>query len=548
MQFGTCAGMGAVGGSWTGVGGRMSAVASDAPEARSTAGLAVEVRSVGKRYRGVRALDNVTLTIAQGEIHALVGENGAGKSTLGKIIAGAVAPDDGEIVIDGHAVRHRSPRDAIRMGIAMIDQELAVVPGMSALDNVFLGIERVRGGMLDRAAQRIRFAELAERLGVHFAESVRAGTLRTADQQKLEIMRALARDARLIVMDEPTAALSRLEARRLLAIARELRASGVTLIFISHMLEDVLSLSDTVTVLKDGRHVRTAPAARETSESLVTAMLGRALELVFPAKAPPPPGAPVVLRVRGLSRAPVFSGIDFDIRAGEILGLAGLVGSGRSEIARAVFGADPAEGTIELDGRPVRLRSPRRAIQEGIAMLPESRKDQGLAMHRPVQENVVMAHLGEVCTAGIVRRREERRLVEQMLRAVDVRGARNLAMPVTALSGGNQQKVAIAKWLVRQPRLLIADEPTRGVDVGAKRAIYGLIRDLAARGVAVLLISSELEEVIGLAHRVLVVRAGRIVAGFDGDRVSEEEIMRAAFGGEALEGSLAHQGGRSDDR
>jgi ABC-type sugar transport system ATPase subunit len=498
--------------------------------AAGASGLRVEIQDVSKRYGGARALDDVSVSVAAGEIHALVGENGAGKSTLGKIVAGVVAPDAGSIVVDGRPVAFRSPRDAIRYGIALIHQELALAPAMSVLDNVFLGIELGRAGLLSRSDQRLRFGELAARIGFEHSPSVRVETLRVADQQKVEILRALVRDARLIVMDEPTAALTRVEADRLLEITRDLRAEGVTVIYVSHILPDVLGLCDTVTVLKDGRHVKTTSASAETTDTLVTAMLGRSMDLVFPARGAPPSDGPIVLSVRNLSRPPAFEDVSFDIRRGEIVGLAGLVGSGRTEIARAVFGADAATGTVEVQGRPLHRRSPRSGIRRGIALLPESRKEQGLVMMRPVTENVTIAHIGEVTSAGVVQVRRERRLVARLLKSVDARAA-SQSMPVSALSGGNQQKTAIAKWLVKTPKVLLADEPTRGIDVGAKRAIYELISDLAAQGLGVLLISSELEEVLGLAHRVLVVRRGRIVADLAGGAADEETVMRAAFGG-----------------
>jgi ABC-type sugar transport system ATPase subunit len=337
------------------------------------------------------------------------------------------------------------------------------------------------------------------------------------------------RDTRIIVMDEPTAALTRDEADRLLALTRELRDDGVTVIYVSHILGDVLALCDTVTVLKDGRKVKTTPASEETGDSLVTAMLGRSLDVAFPTPAPPPADAPVVLSVRGLSRPPAFEDISFEVRAGEIVGLAGLVGSGRTEIARAIFGADPAAGTVELEGRELRARSPRASIRRGLALLPESRKDQGLVMVRPLNENVTMAHVGAISSRGVLQRRREQRVVGDALRSVDARAA-SQSLPVSSLSGGNQQKTALAKWLVRTPRLLLADEPTRGIDVGAKRAIYDLIHGLAADGLGVLLISSELGEVLGLAHRVIALRAGRIVGEFAGDDANEETVMRAVFG------------------
>ena len=492
-------------------------------------GAACAVRGISKRYGAAVALDDVSLEVAPGEIHALVGENGAGKSTLGKIVAGAITPDAGEILVDGEPVAYRAPRDAIRHGIGLIEQEFALAPDLSVLDNVFLGVELGSHGLVDRGEQRERFSELAERIGFRERSSAPVRTLRTADQQKVEILRLLVRDSRLIVMDEPTAALTRDEADRLLQITRELRDDGVTVIYVSHILGDVLALCDTVTVLKDGRRVRTAPAAEETTDSLVTAMLGRSLDVAFPTPSPPPADARVVLSVRGLSHPPAFDDISFDVRAGEIVGLAGLVGSGRTEIARAIFGADPADGAVEIEGRTLRSRSPRASIRRGLALLPESRKDQGLVMVRPLTENVTMAHVGAVSRRGVLAKRREQRVVGEALRSVDARAA-STSMPVSSLSGGNQQKAALAKWLVRTPRLLLADEPTRGIDVGAKRAIYDLIHGLAADGLGVLLISSELGEVLGLAHRIIALRAGRIVGEYSGDDADEETIMRAVFG------------------
>jgi rhamnose transport system ATP-binding protein len=501
----------------------------DPTRAAAGSSIGLELHGISKRYGGAQALDDVSVSVAGGQIHALVGENGAGKSTLGKIIAGAVLADGGEIRVDGRAVTFRSPRDAIREGVALIHQELALVPALSVIDNVFLGVEIGRGGIVDRAGELVRFQELAARIGFEPPPSARVETLRVSEAQKVEILRALVRHARLIVMDEPTAALTRVEADRLLEITRDLRNHGVTVIYVSHVLADVLALCDTITVLKDGRHVKTVPAKGETIDSLVTAMLGRSMDLVFPPRQAPAVGAPVVLSVRDLSRPPAFTDISFDVRAGEIVGLAGLVGSGRTEIARAVFGADPATGTIEMAGRTLSHRNPRTGIRRGLAMLPESRKDQGLVMIRPVRENVSLAHLKEVSWRGVVNAARERLRVGEVLDSVDAR-VPSLAMPVSGLSGGNQQKAAIAKWLVKTPTVLLADEPTRGIDVGAKRAIYELIHRLAAQGLGVLLISSEIEEVLGLAHRVLVVRNGGIVAEFTADQASEESVMRAAFG------------------
>jgi ABC-type sugar transport system ATPase subunit len=494
----------------------------------------VELRGVDKYFGGVRALVNVDLAIARGSIHGLVGENGAGKSTLGKIIAGVYRPDAGELWVDGQQAEYRSPRDALRDGVTIITQEPTLVPHRSALENVFLGIEGARAGLVDTRTLRRRFAQLVELAQLELPANALARTLRVADQQKVEILRAIARDARLVVMDEPTSALTADESERLFQVVRRLRQRGTTVIYVSHFLEEVLGLVDTVTVLRDGRVVRTAAAAEETPERLVNAMLGRSMDLTFPEKGPPPAGASVVLSVRDLSRPPAVQDVSFDIRAGEILGLAGLIGSGRSEVARAIFGADrKGSGTIEVDGKPVRIRSPRDAVRAGVVMLPEDRKSQGLLMLRSIADNMTLPHLRSVSWAWILDPARERRAAYALMRRVDVR-ARGLSSKVVTLSGGNQQKVLFAKWLFRLPRVFIADEPSRGIDVGAKRAIYELIRSLAEQGIAVLLISSEHEEVLGLAHRILVMREGRIVAEFDEHTMSEDAVLRAAF---AMEGS-----------
>jgi ABC-type sugar transport system ATPase subunit len=489
----------------------------------------VRVEAVAKRFGGVHALRGIDLEIATGSIHALVGENGAGKSTLAKILAGVYRPDEGTIVVDGRPVDYRSPRDALADGITIIAQEPTVVPHRSVQENVFLGVEGTRCGLLDRRRTARRVDELVERTGIELPARALPRTLTVADQQKVEILRAIARDASLFIMDEPTSALTADESERLFELIQALQGRGATIVYVSHFLQEVLSLADTVTVLRDGRLVRTARAAEETPERLVAAMLGRTLDLTFPDKTPPPADAPVVLSVRGLSRPPAVAEVSFDIRAGEILGLAGLIGSGRSEVARAIFGADRATaGTIELDGRPIRPRSPRAAVRRGIVMLPEDRKRQGLLMLRSLIENVTLPHLDEVAHGGVIRRRKEAARTAELISALDVRTRSNRA-PVSSLSGGNQQKVLFARWLFDRPRVFVADEPTRGVDVGAKRAIYELIRSLAADGIAVLLISSEHEEVLGLAHRVLVMRAGRIVAELGQETMSEDAVLRAAF-------------------
>ena len=489
-----------------------------------------ELRAIGKRFGGVVALRRISLAVHRGEIHGLVGENGAGKSTLGKIVAGVVQPDEGALIVAGREVWYRSPRQALEDGVTFIAQERLLVETRSVIENVFLGVEPAWRSIVDRRRLRARYAALRERTGFDLPPHAGVRDLRAADRQKVEVMRALARDADLVIMDEPTAGLTRDEATELLDVVSLLKTQGATVLYISHTLEEVLSVADTVSVLRAGELVRSAPTASESVGSLVTAMLGRALELTFPEKALPAEDAPVVLSVQGLTRSGLVDDVSFDVRAGEIVGITGLIGSGRSQVARLVSGADPMDaGTVALDGEPLRLRSPRDAIRHGIVLLPESREDEGLMMRRSIVENIALPHLKAVSRAAVLRRRYEARRAAELIKRVDVR-THALTARLATLSGGNQQKVLFAKWLFRRPRVLIADEPTRGVDVGAKAALYELMHSFAAAGVSVLLISSEAKEVIGLAHRVLVMRGGRVVDEFDGRVAREDEVMRAAFG------------------
>jgi simple sugar transport system ATP-binding protein/ribose transport system ATP-binding protein len=504
------------------------------PAPQPLQGAHVELQDVSKSFGGTRALAGVSLTINKGSIHALVGENGAGKSTLGKIIAGAHSPDEGRLLLGGEPVRFHSPRDAIARKVILIAQELSIVTSLTVAENVFLGAEPRRAGFQDRRKLRRQYADLAAAAGFELDGDAHAGTLRTADQQKVEILRALSRDAELIVMDEPTAALSRPDVEALHAVIRRLAAGGTTVVLVSHFLGEVLELADQVTILRDGHLVRTVPAAGQTQDSLLSAMLGRPLEAAFPPRRLAPADAPVVLSVRDL-RAPGVNGVSFDLRAGEILGLAGLVGAGRTEVARAIYRANRvSSGTVTLAGPhgPARVPvtgGPRAAMRAGVLMIPESRKEQGLMLGRSVTENVSLASLARVAAAGLVRTGPERRTVRDVLAKVDVRGGSQVA-PASTLSGGNQQKLLFARSLLRDPRVLIADEPTRGVDVGAKRAIYELLATLTASGVGVLVISSDIEEVLGLAHRVLVMRGGQVTAELAGDQATEAAILSAAFG------------------
>ncbi|HWK19554.1 MAG TPA: sugar ABC transporter ATP-binding protein [Microbacteriaceae bacterium] len=492
----------------------------DAPQ------LQVELRGVGKSFGGTWVLQDIDLTIEPGSVHALVGENGAGKSTLSKIISGVYQADTGTLVVGGEEVRFTTPREALDRGVATIAQELALVPALSVAENVFLGREPRRAGFLDRRQLRRQFLELAGPTGFDLNPDTPVGSLRTADQQKVEILRALARGAAFIIMDEPTAALAGHDAELLHGVVRRLAANGTTVLLISHFLGEVLELADTVTILRDGRHIRTAPASEETESSLIEGMLGRSLGSVFPEKSAPPVDAPTMLEVEDLV-APGVTGVSFEVRAGEVVGLAGLVGAGRSEIAHAIYGSVPrTSGTVRVNGVEVPASVPG-ALGGGLFLISESRKQQGLVLGRPIRDNVTLSNLKELTVGGWVRTGAERREAREALTRVTVAGddRRN----VSTLSGGNQQKVLFARALQRPRKVLIADEPTRGVDVGSRRAIYDLIADESRAGLGVVVISSDVEEVLGLAHRILVIRGGRIVAELTGDEMTEEHILNAAF-------------------
>jgi len=496
----------------------------------------VRLVSIGKRYSGTKALDNVSVEVAGGTVHALVGANGAGKSTLGKIIGGVIRPDDGQLFVDERPVNYASPREARLDGIATISQELSPMPHLSVIENVYFGIEPRRLGIVQRHQMRRQYDDLVAEWGFELDGNARAESLRTADLQKAEILRAVATDAQVIVMDEPTSSLTSVETEKLHRMIDLLRERGKTIIYVSHFLDEVLGLADTITVLRSGRLVRTAPVSEETEESLVAGMFGAAAEAEHFEK-PKHLTSPVVLEVSGLHRKGVLSDISLQIRAGEIVGLAGLVGSGRSELARAIAGADAVDhGTIAVDGTVRHIRSPADAMAAGMAFLPESRKDDGLFLGLSIAANATFADLRSVADRlGVLSLGRERSRTRELLDLTSVQPP-NPSAKVGNLSGGNQQKVLFARWLLLNPRVLILDEPTRGVDVAARAAIHRLINKLAAEGTAVLLISSEIEEVLGLAHRVLVMRRGSITREFSADPPMEA-VMEAAFG---LGGGQSH--------
>jgi rhamnose transport system ATP-binding protein len=498
----------------------------------------VELRGVERHFGRTAALAGVSFGVHRGTVHGLVGENGAGKSTLMRIIAGADVPDAGQVLLDGRPVQYREPKDALGDGTTLIAQDLALVPTRSVLENVMLGAEGGRYGVIPRGRVRARFSALTARSGISLDADALVAQLSLVDQQKVEILRSLTRGARMIVMDEPTARLPSYEAEQLLALVRRLREDGLTILYSSHFLREVLDIADHVTVLREGQHVKTCSAAGETPADLVRAMIGRPLQAAFPARETVAADAPVVLRARNLGRRGAFEDVSFTVRAGEIVGIAGLVGSGRTELLRGIFGAEPVDtGSIEIDGTPRMFRSIRAAIRAGVAMLPEDRKGQGILPGRSIGENVTLPHLGDFRSLGIIRRKAERNAVSAVLDRAAV--SREGCQTVGELSGGNQQKLLIARWLMRDPRVFLIDEPTRGVDVASRARIYELIVSLAHNGTAVVVVSSELEEILGLAHRVLVMRRGRVVAEHDGSAVTDEAIMRAAFGEHDVERAVS---------
>jgi ABC-type sugar transport system ATPase subunit len=485
------------------------------------------LRGVAKSFGAVAALRSGTLEVDPGSIHALVGENGAGKSTLVKIVAGVHRRDAGDFELQGRPVDFASTAESKAAGVAVIYQEPTLFPDLSVAENIFMGRHPLRGGRrIDRTRMYAESEALFARLGVSIDPRRVANGLSIADQQLIEIAKAISLDAKLLVMDEPTAALSGNEVARLFAVARSLRDEGRALVFISHRFDEVFDLCDTVTVMRDGAYVATSRIAETTETEIVAKMVGREVAELFP-KTPAPIGD-VVLDVESLSAAGEFHDISFQVRAGEIVGLAGLVGAGRSEIARAVFGVDGYDsGLVTLAGAPVPKRSPRRAIRAGIAFVPEDRRQQGLVTESSVAHNIASVIRGGLSRAGLLTNRAENRATAPWAARLEVKTSA-LDMRAATMSGGNQQKVVIAKWLATDPRLLIIDEPTRGIDVGTKAEVHRLLSDLAGQGLAILMISSELPEVLGMADRVLVVCEGRLTADIPRDEATPENVMAAA--------------------
>ncbi|MCY4525202.1 MAG: sugar ABC transporter ATP-binding protein [Anaerolineaceae bacterium] len=487
----------------------------------------LRLEHIDKSFPGVRALVDVKFDVRPGEVHALLGENGAGKSTLIKIISGVYKADAGKVFVEGQQVEFDNPRQAQASGIATIYQELLLYPELSVAENIYMGhAPRNRFGLIDWAGMRRQAVEILSSLDIHDIDVTRnVGTLTVGNRQRVEIAKALSQNARLLIMDEPTAALTEADVQRLFSLVRLLRERGVAIIYISHRLDEVFMLADRVTVLRDGQYVGTRGIEETREDDLISMMVGRTIDDLFP-KLDTTVGD-VVLELRNLSRRPLTNNVNLTLRAGEIVGLAGLVGSGRSELAQTVFGFTPADsGEILLDGRQVQIRHPGHAMNLGIAYVPEDRGTQGLIRQMTVRENVSLAILKTLANGSIVNRHAERALAQRSIAQLNIR-AYSTEQIVNKLSGGNQQKVVVSKWLASKPRVLIMDEPTRGIDVGAKAEIHRLMSELAQQGMAILMISSELPEVLGMSDRILVMRQGQLVAEFERDEATQENVATA---------------------
>ncbi|HEY8312697.1 MAG TPA: sugar ABC transporter ATP-binding protein [Candidatus Baltobacteraceae bacterium] len=492
------------------------------------------MRDIGKSFPGVRALDGVTLQLYAGEVLALCGENGAGKSTLMKILAGAQPADSGQILIDGREVQIDSPRTAEQLGIGMIYQEFNLVPALDAIDNIVLGDEPQRGFLLDERSARERAAAVFAELGITIPLNVETARLPVAQQQMIEIAKVLAKKAHIIVMDEPSAALTDREIDALFAVIAKLKAGGAGIVYISHRMEELPKIADRVTVLRDGKAIETRATKDFPPDDIVRAMVGRAVENHFPDLPAIPDDAPVVLSVRHLTREPAIHDISFEVKRGEIVGLAGLVGAGRTEICRAIAGADvPQSGEIDIAGSRVKIVQPSDSIRAGIAFITEDRKAQGLILGMTVRENITLAHLAQfVKRDRLLDSKEEEDAAARSIAELRIRTP-NSQQLVRNLSGGNQQKVVLAKWLLGGARVFLFDEPTRGIDVGAKAEIYNIMVKLAENGAAIVMVSSELPEVLGMSHRILVVRGGRIAQEFARAQATPDRVIAAATGAAA---------------
>jgi ribose transport system ATP-binding protein len=495
----------------------------------------LEVRGVTKAFAGVRALKGVDLSITAGEVHCILGQNGAGKSTLIKLLAGVYTPDEGEIIWQGEPITVSDPVAALDLGIATMYQELDVVDGLTVAENIFLGHEIASGGFINRRKAARLARDLLRRLGHgDLSPNREVGSLSAANKQIVSMARALSRDTRLIIMDEPSAVLDSEEVKNLFRVVRELTSAGIAVVYISHRLEEIRQIGDRISVIKDGRSTASGLAVADTPTSeLIRLMTGRDLENVFPPAPPLATDAPEVLTVTGLTVRGLFENVSFAVRAGEVVGLAGLVGSGRSEILEAVYGAlKPSAGTVAIAGVALKPGSVRDAVNHDMGLSPEERKSQGLLLEEPVYRNVTLSTFARFARFSFLNERAERSAARAQIEALELRPA-DPDRPAGTLSGGNQQKILLARWLVHGTRVLLLDEPTRGVDVGARAEIYALIRKLSAAGTAIVIVSSEIEEVLGLADRVLIIAEGRVLATVAASEIDEHGVLETVMEGSA---------------
>lgn len=491
----------------------------------------LEARGVSKRYAGVSALENVSILLEPGKIHALIGENGAGKSTLSKILSGFASPDEGEILLSGEAVSIKNPAQAGALGIAIVHQELSVIGSVSVAENVLVGAEPSHWGFVDRKALSDRASHYLNRVGLSVDPRQEAASLSIAEQQLVEIARIIALDARVVFFDEPTSSLPHDDSLRLLRLLQDLRDSGTAVVLISHDLPEVLEYSDTITVLRDGQHIVTAPTAEFTEDSLIKYMIGRDLGTLYHGHASGKSSSDnAILSVTDI-KAPGVETASLHVAPGEILGIGGLVGSGRTEVVQAIFGATRiTAGSMTLDGKPYMPAHPHEALAHGVGLVPEDRKDQGLHLGLSISSNIELASLAQMSNGPWLRRKRGDRIVERFFGELRIKAA-SASLPVGALSGGNQQKVALAKVLATRPRVLLLDEPTRGIDVGAKAEVHRFIRELADNGIAIIMVSSVLPELLGASDRIMVMRGRRTVGELARAEATEESVMRLAFQG-----------------
>jgi len=494
----------------------------------------IEMTGISKAFNGNTVLNNVQFNLREGEIHALMGENGAGKSTLMKILGGIHQKDAGEIKVDGQPVHFKSTKDAEKCGIVIIHQELNILPDLSVAENLFLGKEKTYGfGILKSREMEEEAQQLLSKLGLNVHPRTRAGDLSVGKQQIIEIAKAIASNAKYIIMDEPTAALTDREIHTLFKTIRELKEKGISFVYISHRMEEIFAICDRITILRDGQYVGERNIPETTFDEIVAMMVGRELGERFPERKAEI--GEVKLEVRNLTVKGLFENISFNVRKGEVVGMAGLMGAGRTEVVETIFGYRKAHsGDILIDGKKVSIKSPMDALKQKIGYVTEDRKTKGLVLDFSIQENVSLANLKKVSTSGVVSKEKESSLVNQYIKQLKIRTS-SPKQSAKSLSGGNQQKVVLAKWLGTEPEVLILDEPTRGVDIGAKKEIYQIINDLAQAGVAILMISSELPEIIGMADRVLVMHEGKLTGEVSKEEMTQERIMHFATGGEQVD-------------